>query len=149
MHHKREENKLEWEVRELETQCVRAEELESQTGWKCRFVRLRSGEVEFSVLMRCDVEALSDWCPTFRDSAMVSWVGMHMQCVGDFTTLEYWEDHAASKCPGSLTRWQDATCRKNGDLKMEMRWLRVPFLSFLPQNEEGLKLVKQLLQQCF
>jgi hypothetical protein len=63
------------------------QELDSQIGWKCRFVGLRSGAVEFSVLTRCDVEALGDWCPTFRDSAMISWVGMPMQCFGAFRPL--------------------------------------------------------------
>jgi hypothetical protein len=86
MHHKHEENKLEGKVGELERQCACAEELESQIGWKCDFVGLRIGAVEVCVLMRCDVQELGDWCPTFRDSVMVPQVDMPMQC---FWTLEY------------------------------------------------------------
>jgi hypothetical protein len=37
--------------------------------------------------MRCDVGALDDWRPTFQDSAMVSWVGLSMQCFGTFRPL--------------------------------------------------------------
>jgi len=88
MHHKHEENKLERKVRELETQCARAEELDSQIGWKCRFVGLRSGAVEFSVLTRCDVEALGDWCQTFRDSDDLMGRRAHAVFWG-FSTLEY------------------------------------------------------------
>lgn len=108
MHNKHEENKLERKVRDLETHCAHAEELESRIGWKCRFVGLRSGTVEFSVRMRCDVEALGDWCPTLRDSAMVSWIGMHMQCFGIFRLLNIematLPQNVGDHSPGDKTR---------------------------------------------
>jgi len=108
MHHKHEENKLEWKVSEPETQCARAEELESRIGWKCKFVGLRNGAGKFSVLMRCDVEVLGDWCPKFRDSAMVSWVGMHMQCFGTFRPLNIetttMPQNVGDHSPGDKTR---------------------------------------------
>jgi len=91
-----------------ETQCARAEGLDSQVGWKCRFVGLRSGAVEFSVLTRCDVEALGDWFRTFRDSAMISWVGMPMQCLGAFRPLNIERNtlpqNVGDHSPGDKTR---------------------------------------------
>jgi hypothetical protein len=37
--------------------------------------------------MRCDIKALGEWCPTFRDSAMAPRVGMSMQWFGTFLPL--------------------------------------------------------------
>jgi hypothetical protein len=134
MHHKHEENKLEGKVRELERQCTCAEELESQIGWKCDFVGLRIGAVEVCILVRCDVQPVGDWCPTFRDSAMVSQVDMPMLCFG---TLEYREDHAASKCRGS-------TCHKNGDLKVENRSAVIGGGTFVCTNKKKKKKKKKI-----